>query len=136
LARWLVYGCSACGRSGAWTDGRAVRLGDDVDEYWCQTCGAETPLPASTPPRLAWVVAGGGSGPGAGPMPPAWARSLRDQCQAAGVTYQFKQRGAYTWEAGSGWREPDLWVHDLTGQALPEHELPAAPTGSWKGVWR
>src|SRR5690606_39135567 len=87
-------------------------------------------------PSLDWVVAGGESGPGARPAHPDWFRSLRDQCQAAGIPYYFKQRGAYTWQAGSGWREPDLWVHDLTGQALPEHELPAAPTGSWKGVWR
>lgn len=87
-------------------------------------------------PRLDWVVTGGESGPGARPAHPDWFRSLRDQCQAAGIPYYFKQRGAYTWQAGSGWREPDLWVHDLTGQALPEHELPAAPTGSWKGVWR
>jgi protein gp37 len=38
-----------------------------------------------------WVVAGGESGPGARPMHPDWARSLRDQCQAFGVAYLFKQ---------------------------------------------
>src|SRR5690606_23205562 len=31
---------------------------------------------------LDWVVAGGESGPGARPMHPDWARSLRDQCAA------------------------------------------------------
>ncbi|HEU4708779.1 MAG TPA: phage Gp37/Gp68 family protein [Methylophilaceae bacterium] len=43
--------------------------------------------------RLDWVVAGGESGPGARPMHPEWARSLRDQCSAAGVPFFFKQWG-------------------------------------------
>lgn len=42
---------------------------------------------------LDWVVAGGESGPGARPMHPAWARSLRDQCAASGVAFLFKQWG-------------------------------------------
>jgi len=42
---------------------------------------------------LDWVVAGGESGPGARPMHPDWARSLRDQCAAAGVPFLFKQWG-------------------------------------------
>ncbi|MDB5056147.1 MAG: Phage protein Gp37/Gp68 [Bacilli bacterium] len=40
-----------------------------------------------------WVIVGGESGHGARPMHPEWARSLRDQCQAAGVSYFFKQWG-------------------------------------------
>ncbi len=44
---------------------------------------------------LDWVIAGGESGPGARPMHPDWARSLRDQCQAAGVPFFFKQWGAF-----------------------------------------
>jgi protein gp37 len=43
--------------------------------------------------RLDWVVVGGESGPGARPMHPSWARSLRDQCKAAGVPFFFKQWG-------------------------------------------
>jgi protein gp37 len=43
-----------------------------------------------------WVIVGGESGPGARPMDPAWARSLRDQCQAGGVPFHFKQWGAFT----------------------------------------
>jgi protein gp37 len=42
-----------------------------------------------------WVVAGGESGPGARPMHPDWARTLRDQCVAAGVPYFHKQNGAW-----------------------------------------
>ena len=44
-------------------------------------------------PFVDWVVAGGESGPGARPMNPDWARSLRDQCTAAGVPFFFKQAG-------------------------------------------
>jgi protein gp37 len=44
---------------------------------------------------LNWLVAGGESGPGARPMHPEWARSLRDQCKAAGVPFFFKQWGQY-----------------------------------------
>jgi protein gp37 len=46
--------------------------------------------------RIDWVVAGGESGPGARPMHPEWARSLRDQCALAGVPFFFKQWGAWT----------------------------------------
>ncbi len=42
-----------------------------------------------------WVICGGESGHGARPMHPAWARSLRDQCSAAGVPFFFKQWGEW-----------------------------------------
>lgn len=45
--------------------------------------------------RLDWVVCGGESGPTARPMHPYWARSVRDQCQTAGVPFFFKQWGAW-----------------------------------------
>lgn len=44
-------------------------------------------------PKIDWIVAGGESGPGARPMHPDWARSLRDQGAAAGVPFFFKQWG-------------------------------------------
>lgn len=47
---------------------------------------------------LHWVIAGGESGPGARPMHPDWARTLRDQCVAAGVPYFFKQWGEHVVE--------------------------------------
>jgi protein gp37 len=43
--------------------------------------------------RLDWVIAGGESGGKARPMNPEWARSLRDQCDAAGISFLFKQWG-------------------------------------------
>lgn len=46
-------------------------------------------------PSVDWVIAGGESGPNARPMHPDWARSLRDQCEAAGTAYFFKQWGEW-----------------------------------------
>lgn len=45
--------------------------------------------------RLDWIIVGGESGPGARPMHPDWARSIRDQCQAADVPFFFKQWGEW-----------------------------------------
>lgn len=45
-----------------------------------------------------WVICGGETGPGARPMHPEWVRSLRDQCQAAGVPFFFKQHGEWLHE--------------------------------------
>lgn len=42
-----------------------------------------------------WLICGGESGHGARPMHPEWARSLRDQCQAAEVPFLFKQWGEH-----------------------------------------
>jgi len=52
-----------------------------------------------------WVIVGGESGPGARPMHPDWARSLRDQCVSAGVPFLFKQWGE--WAPGDH-RNPQL----------------------------
>ena len=68
-----------------------------------------------------WVICGGESGPGARPMHPDWARSLRDQCQAAGVPFFFKQWGEWA---------PfyDVMLHDKygTGAPLAEYNFPIA----------
>jgi protein gp37 len=40
-----------------------------------------------------WVIVGGESGPGARPMLPEWVRNIREQCQAQGVAFFFKQWG-------------------------------------------
>ncbi len=52
-------------------------------------------VPDGVPSPIHWVIVGGESGPGARPMHPEWARGLRDQCQAVGVPFFFKQWG--TW---------------------------------------
>lgn len=46
-------------------------------------------------PARVWVIVGGESGPKARPMHPDWVRSIRDQCQAAGVRFFFKQWGEF-----------------------------------------
>jgi protein gp37 len=57
----------------------------DAFSYWCDGVRG-----------FHWVVVGGESGPGARPMHPEWARSLRDQCVAAGVAFHFKQFGEWS----------------------------------------
>ncbi len=47
-----------------------------------------------------WVIVGGESGLGFRPMNLSWARSIRDQCGAAGVAFFFKQVGGRTPKAG------------------------------------
>lgn len=44
-------------------------------------------------PLVDWVICGGESGPGARPMQIDWARSLRNQCKQAGVSFFMKQMG-------------------------------------------
>lgn len=69
------------------------------------------------PSLLNWVVVGGESGPGARPMHPSWARSLRDQCAAAEVPLLLKQWGAHNSDGvrvgkGRAGRELDGCTHD------------------------
>lgn len=45
------------------------------------------------PNGINWIIAGGESGVKARLMNPAWAEDLRDQCEAAGVPFHFKQWG-------------------------------------------
>lgn len=45
----------------------------------------------SDKPKLDWVICGAESGPGHRPFDLGWARSLRDQCRAAGVAFFLKQ---------------------------------------------
>lgn len=58
--------------------------------------------------QVDWVVTGGESGKHARPMHPDWARSLRDQCAAAGVAFNFKQWGEWVGLPGSD----GFWPHD------------------------
>ena len=53
------------------------------------------------PSLIDWVIAGGESGHDARPMHPDWARCLRDQSQAVGVAYHFKQWGEWA-ESANG----------------------------------
>ena len=53
------------------------------------------PLVLGNAAGIDWVIVGGESGAGARPMNPDWARSIRDQCNAEGVAFHFKQWGDF-----------------------------------------
>jgi len=73
-----------------------------------------------------WVILGGESGPGARPMHPDWARSLRDQCAEAGVPFFFKQWGEWA-EAHQAGAVGSHWLSD-DGRLTPAFEALPAPT--------
>lgn len=82
-----------------------VDICEHLDIWWNST--TDTWI-RERPSRLHWVIAGGESGPKARPMHPDWARSLRDQCAAAGVPFFFKQWGEWLPEgqaSGGGLQE-------------------------------
>ena len=111
----------------------------------CDQCGGSGS-------QIDWVVVGGESGPGARPMHPDWARSLRDQCAATGVPFFFKQWGEWapderTDEDGSRHvgRKPDasdprsLVIHPAGMTALtPENPFDPWERGhpNWHTVMR
>lgn len=72
-----------------------------------------------------WVIVGGESGPGARPMHPDWARSLRDQCHAAGVAFHYKQHGEWL-HVG---KEPGEATRQILAHARPEARCYSWPDG-------
>ena len=77
-------------------------------------CVDDEGAPADDVPALNWVIVGGESGPSARPMHPDWARSLRDQCQAAGVPFMMKQMGGVRDKRGALEDLPeDLRIREL-----------------------
>lgn len=73
-----------------------------------------------------WVIVGGESGPKARPMQANWVRSIRDQCELAGVDFFFKQWGSHGADGvrrakRNNGRELDGCIHDA---------MPAA--GGWE----
>jgi protein gp37 len=115
--------------------GRCKSIGPKPDLFRCglpeghddeHTALMPTGAPWFGKTALAWVIVGGESGRDARPMHPDWARSIRDQCKAAGVPFLFKQWGEWrdiedgqacrvcgcTWNfacpGGCSWIETDL----------------------------
>lgn len=103
----------------------------------CDRCSCA--LGGCPAPAIRWVIAGGESGPGARPMHPAWVRSVRDQCVAAGVPFFFKQWGEWC-PRSTGYpiddRAPrvkldetgrntsaDLTVHGVPGMGRGQHPV-------------
>ena len=75
------------------------------------------PLPDLDLRSIDWAIVGGESGPRARPMAPAWAVEIRDQCEAAGVPFFFKQWGGTNKKKAGRVLEGRTW-----------DEMPIAPT--------
>jgi len=84
-----------------------------------------------------WVICGGESGPGARPMHPDWARTLRDDCEIEGIPFLFKQWGEWAPAIGARvthrWRDGELWAFE--GGTIRAHEPGMARVGK-KGAGR
>ena len=99
-----------------------MHIPDDGDGYlnalngekWIPGCGSINSQTFKTT-RLDWAIVGGESGPKARPMHPDWARSLRDQCVAAGVPFFFKQWGEWV----GGGTMPNGWSGFHNGSMGP-----------------
>jgi protein gp37 len=78
-------------------------------------------------PPLSWIITGGESGHGARPAHPDWFRSLRDQAQAAGVSFMFKQWGEWA---------PCRDDHpELEGCIAADWDLPGCPQSAVTHTW-
>lgn len=96
-----------------WTDTSPVcGCGSPPDGAPGWTGGCSPQCMEPEPSGIDWLIAGGESGRGARPMHPDWARSLRNQCYAAGVPFLFKQWGGHTPKAGG---------RDLDGRTWDEY---------------
>lgn len=124
LSPWLFCkqcnGPSACGRGAYETP-----LENACGGPWFRECRCS---------RINQVVVGGESGPHARRFDLMWARSIRDQCQAAGTAYFFKQMGrrpyvgdgrgvyddhTYYKSRDSHGADPSEWPSDLKIQQFP-----------------
>ena len=82
------WSCRACA---AFMLGRpTAAVDEDEASPFCSKCRSFDVEPRG----ISWVICGGESGPHARPFDIAWARSIRDQCKAAGTAFFFKQTGA------------------------------------------
>jgi protein gp37 len=102
-------------------------LGSGSDEAWSQDalageyyCDGNTTRDL---PRLHWVICGGESGPKADPMHPAWARKVRDDCQATGTPFFFKQWG--TWAPVT--YPSQIFQHEITYKFDKQHRVFTEP---------
>lgn len=71
---------------------------------------------------IQWAIVGGEGGPGARPMHPDWARSLRAQCEAAGVPFFFKQWGNWRAEIDRDIEDPD-WRQPYADYSEPHFQI-------------
>ena len=106
---WI--GCTVVNRDEMLRDGPKLRTVPARVRFWSvePMLGDLGDIPRDLMPDL--VIVGGESGHGARPMHPDWARSVRDQCQTAGVAFHFKQWG--------NWHSDALLYTDMQGRCPP-----------------
>ncbi len=86
-----------------WTQ-RVSRCTEDDPCAACQRDDGVLCRMSSNPPRIDWAIAGCESGPDARTCEVDWLRSLRDQCQGAGVPFFLKQAKA-TYPTSKSWED-------------------------------
>ncbi len=87
IDKWLFHCCEFCDGQGVY-DLSAADSEAEPNIRPCDSCHGQYIT------NIDWVIVGGESGPGHRPMDLDWARSIRDQCQAAGVALWFKQESS------------------------------------------
>lgn len=118
------------------TDHAAAALREKLRDLYTGPAKAHAILEAgANVVGLDWVICGGESGPGARAFDLAWARSLRDQCAAAGVAFFMKQLGENAFDSTPGTtfslsayrkrksrhgEDPEEWPADLRIREWPE----------------
>lgn len=121
-------------------DLRAIDLGE---LYWLDAFTGQVHIahdggmPAAKDYRpLDWVVVGGESGPKARPTHPEWVRFLRDQCQAVGTPFFFKQWGE--WAPGQKYASAEwdggAYVEAPGGQTAITRAHDFGPDQRWAAV--
>jgi protein gp37 len=97
FSRWMFdWKCPVCSGTGVKGFGQAMHR--CPQECYCSWNHSSK--------RPDWIIMGGETGPGARPMHPKWARSVRDQCKAAEVPFWFKSWGE--------WERRGVTVPELT----------------------
>ena len=81
--------------------------------------------------NIDWVIAGGESGPGARKIEEDWVRSIRDQCDDAGIPFFFKQWGGTNKKRSGRMLDNRTWDYfpsEVSNrQSLRVHGAPATP---------
>ncbi len=122
LTTWLPAARVVCARAaGPLTPGDLAAIGQFA--HLLRRAGGQ--------PTIDWLIVGGESGLGARPMDLAWARSLIQQCRAAGVAAFVKQLGrAWSLSAGLGaghGSDPAHWPADLRVRQMPDRTAAEVP---------
>lgn len=104
------------------------------DEYEYSECPECEEIVEAIIEDIDWVIVGGESGPGARPMHPDWARSIRDQCKTADIPFFFKQWGQFT-PYTSDFNQPDIWI-SIEGKQSDTDLNAITEGGAWQAMYQ